>query len=64
MSPHLRYNEILESGKLLLVESEILGCGIRYSTQGIRNPASLAIGIRNSNTTDKNPDPEFQERLG
>ena len=56
MSPHITYDGILESGKFLLVESGILGCGIRYSAQGIRNPASLTIGIGNSDTTDKDPE--------
>ena len=43
MPPHIRCDGILETGKFLPVESGILGCGIRYSTQGIRNPASLTI---------------------
>ena len=53
MPPHIRCDGIPETGKFLPVESGMLGYGIRYSTQGIRNPASLTIGIRNSNTTDK-----------
>jgi len=79
MSPHIKYDGVLEYGKFLLVESGIPGCGIRYSTQGIRNPGSLTIGIRNSTSaTERNPEsskwyaestawksnPEFQERLG
>ena len=38
-------------GKLLLVESGILGFGIRNTAQGIRNP--LTIRIQNSSSTDK-----------
>ena len=38
-------------GKLLLVESAILGFGIRNTAQGIRNP--LTIRIQNSSSTDK-----------
>ena len=34
-SPHVR-----ESGKFFLVESEILGFGIRNTAVGIRNPSS------------------------
>ena len=57
MLPHIKYKGILESGKFLLVESGIPGCGIRYSTQGIRNPASLTIGIHNSTSaTERNPE--------
>ena len=45
---------ILEPGKFLLVESGILGFGIRNTAQGIRNP-----------TNDWNPDSKFHwERLG
>ena len=50
-------------GKLLLVESGILGFGIWNTAQGIRNP--LTIGIQNSSSTDKesesstrNPNPQ------
>ena len=34
---------ILESGKLLLVESGIVGFGIRNTAQGIRNPTMIVI---------------------
>ena len=34
---------ILESGKFLLVESGILGFGIRNIAQGIRNPTKIGI---------------------
>ena len=45
---------ILEPGKFPLVESGILGFGIRNTAQGIRNP-----------TNDWNPDSKFHwERLG
>ena len=37
-SPHVKGIRIAESGKFLLVESRILGFGIRSSAQGIRNP--------------------------
>ena len=34
---------ILECGKLLLVESGIVGFGIRNTAQGIRNPTMIVI---------------------
>ena len=38
-SPHVRESGFwIESGKYLLVESGILGLGIRSTAQGIRNP--------------------------
>ena len=71
MPPHIRCDGILETGKFLPVESGILGYGIRYSTQGIRNPASLTIesGIqipltRNPVNEMRNSQREIQERLG
>ena len=39
---------ILKSGKILLMESGILGFGIRNTAQGFRNP-----------TNDWNPEPKF-----
>ena len=71
MPPHIRCDGIPETGKFLPVESGMLGYGIRYSTQGIRNPASLTIesGIqipltRNPVNEMRNSQREIQERLG
>ena len=49
-----------ESGKILLLESGILGFGIWKTAQGSRNP--LRIGIQNPSSTDKdwNPVPGLQ----
>ena len=38
----------LQSGKCLLVESVILGFGIRNTTRGIRNPLTIGIHIPSS----------------
>ena len=60
---------ILESGKFFLVESgileislvetRILGFGIRNTAQGIRIP--LSIGLRNQRSTDKNSRVQYLE---
>ena len=60
-SPHLIQNPgnfcfwNPESGKILLLESGILGFGIWKTAQGIRNP--LRIGIQNPSSTDKDWNP-------
>ena len=61
--------QILESGKFLLVESaileislmetRILGFGIRNTAQGIRIP--LSIGLRNQGSTDKKSRVQYLE---
>ena len=43
-SPH-----VMESGKFFLVESEILGFGIRNTAVGIRNPSSTKEDPESSN---------------
>ena len=48
---------IQNPGKILPVESGILGFGIRYKAQGIRNPGPLETGIQNPNSTDKDWNP-------
>ena len=44
---------ISESGKILLVESGILGFGIRYTANGIRNPSNDCNLDQNPSYTDK-----------
>ena len=48
------YYRIRESGEFVLVESEILGFGIR-------NPESLKIRVRNSSYTDKDSGIQYLE---
>ena len=48
------YYRIPESGEFVLVESEILGFGIR-------NPESLKIRVRNSSYTDKDSGIQYLE---
>ena len=43
MPHYVKGIRILESGKLLLVESGIVGFGIRNTALGIRNPTMIGI---------------------
>ena len=56
-SPHVRESVIAESGKILLVDSGILGFGIR-NTAHKESGIPLAIGIQNPSSTQKDWNPE------
>ena len=55
-SPHVRESVIPESGKILLVDSGILGFGIR-NTAHKESGIPLAIGIQNPSSTQKDWNP-------
>ena len=56
-SPHVRESVIPESEKILLVDSGILGFGIR-NTAHKESGIPLAIGIQNPSSTQKDWNPE------